>query len=127
MILDTPTDTGTSESELATQQAQDQLISEHQSFYWLLESENTSAIMSRAQFFYPMILLTECGTIIVYSTALDAKLLFEPSIYRGTDREWIVPIVSYDWLNPERTSRFVSIVLIIYLKIDDPLLFSYLS
>ena len=117
MILDTPTDTGTSESELATQQAQDQLISEHQSFYWLLESENTSAIMSRAQFFYPMILLTECGTIIVYSTALDAKLLFEPSIYRGTDREWIVPIVSYDWLNPERTSRFVSIVLIIYLKL----------
>ena len=56
----------------------------------------------------PTLVLAENGAVLLYTLTMTADRLLESNSIRGTIYDWIIPVIDYDWRNPERTRRFVS-------------------
>ena len=73
---------------------------------------------------YPMLVLTYStgggstsasrGTLTVYSNTMSLELTCEPALFYGTPREWLIPVLGYSWLNPERARGYVSTVTYVF-------------
>ena len=101
--------TGTSSTHGTTHRTlQRNVISQNPSFSWLLavcDDKGTST----AHKINPTLVLAENGSVVMYTKNMSTDKLFESSFFDGTIYSWLTPIIEYDWRNPERTRRFVSI------------------
>ena len=60
--------------------------------------------------------VTPSGGLSICTNDLFSGLFYEPTLLLGTIKSWIVPVISFPMLNPERCRRFVSIFNLFYLN-----------
>ena len=56
--------------------------------------------------------VTPSGGLSICTNDLFSGLFYEPTLLFGTVKSWIIPVITFPVLNPERCRRFVSAVLL---------------
>ena len=61
--------------------------------------------------------VTPSGGLSICTNDLFSGLNYEPTLLYGTVKSWIIPVITFPIINPERCRRFVSTVILILLTL----------
>ena len=99
----------------ARESLQRDLSTHTSSFAWLQALHVFNRSDCDIQLLTRTIHITPTGGLTICTNDLFSGLFFEPTLLYGTMKSWIIPVISFPILNPERCRRFVSFYLISYL------------
>ena len=87
-------------------------------FHWLSGLEFSGASVPSALDSSTVVSISETGELTMFISSLSRAFLYDSTLYFGTIKSWLCPVIEYPIINPVRAYRFVSYILIIVLTFN---------